>query len=162
MLKLHHYCRINEVRMQNGMLALIRDGQSYSKIWPLRPELAPLFSEFRIIKATRLGLSLLPMVAAVSLAVQVKLLGHEYLPQAIAFALFMVSLPMQGLYWLGKRANTVLPMSVASWYRKIHEKMASEGCQVPFTQTKPRYRELAELLKHAFDKMDKAFTKELF
>lgn len=148
--------------MRNGMLALIREGQSYSKIWPLRPELAPLFIEFRVIKATRLGINLLPMMAALSLAVQVKVLGHEYLPQAIACALLMLSLPVQGLYWLGKRADTVLPMSVASWYRHIHEKMSSEGCHVPSTAAKPRYRELAELLKHAFDKMDKAFTRELF
>ncbi len=148
--------------MQNGMLALISEGQTYSKTWPLKAELAPLFIEFRVIKATRIGINVLPMLAALSLAVQVKLLGVEYIPQAIAFALLMVSLPVQGLYWLGKRANTVLPVSVASWYRHIHEKMASEGCQVPFAATKPRYRELAELLKHAFDKMDKAFTKDLF
>jgi uncharacterized membrane protein YfbV (UPF0208 family) len=101
-------------------------------------------------------------VAALSLAVQVKLLGQDYLPQAIASALLMVSLPVQGLYWLGKRSNTVLPASVATWYRDIHDKMASEGCNVPLTATKPRYRELGELLKQAFDKMDNAFTKGLF
>ena len=148
--------------MQNGMMSVVMEGQRYSKLWPLRPELSPLFIEFRVIKATRLGISILPMVAAVSLAVQVKLLGHEYLPQAIACALLIISLPVQGLYWLGKRSNTVLPISVASWYRRIHEKMASEGCHVPFTATKPRYRELAELLNQAFNKMDRAFTRELF
>ena len=148
--------------MQNGMLSVIQEGQRYRKLWPLRPELAPLFIEFRVIKATRLGMQLLPMVAALSLAVQVRLLGQAYLPQAIAFALLIVSLPAQGLYWLGKRSNTVLPLTVASWYRHIHEKMASQGCHVPLTATKPRYRELAELLQQAFDKMDKAFTRELF
>lgn len=148
--------------MQSGMLELIREGQAYSKIWPLRPELSSFFIEFRVIKATRLGIHLLPLIAVISLFVQFRLLGHDYLPQAIASALLILSLPLQGLYWLGKRANTMLPMSIAVWYRRIHDKMAKEGCPMPVVATKPRYRELAELLKQVFDKMDKAFTRELF
>ena len=76
--------------MQSGMSALIREGQIYSKTWPLRPELAAFFIEFRVIKATRLGINLLPLIAVISLFVQVKLLGHAYLPQAIAAALLIL------------------------------------------------------------------------
>lgn len=84
------------------------------------------------------------------------------MPQAIAGSLFLLSMPLQGLYWLGKRSNTLLPLSMADWYYNIHQKMTDEGCPPPKSAHKPRYKELAELLKHAFEKMDKAFTKDLF
>jgi uncharacterized membrane protein YfbV (UPF0208 family) len=148
--------------MQKDMLALIRDGQSYAKIWPLKRELAVIFIEFRVIKATQLGITVLPMLATLSLMVQTQVLGLEYMPQAIACSLFILSLPIQGLLWLGWRANTVLPGSMATWYHKIHQQMIDEGCQLGQSASKPRYKELAELLKQVFDKMDNAFTKDLF
>ena len=148
--------------MQQDMLALIRDGQTYSKTWPLKRELAAIFMEYRMIKATKLGIDLLPLLAILSLMVQVTLLGFDYMPQAIACSLFMLAMPVQGFYWLGKRANTPLPQSMANWYHQIHQQMTEEGCHLPATSGKPRYQELAVLLKQAFDKMDKAFTKDMF
>lgn len=148
--------------MQKDMLALLRDGQSYRKLWPLKKELASMFVEYRVIKATNLAINVLPMLAVLSLMVQVQFLGPQYMPQAIAGALFLLSMPAQGLYWLGKRSNTLLPLSMASWYHQIHQQMLDEGCRPPKSAAKPRYRELAELLKHAFEKMDKAFTKDMF
>ncbi|NQZ06185.1 MAG: DUF412 domain-containing protein [Algicola sp.] len=148
--------------MQQDMLALIRDGQTYSKTWPLKRELAAIFMEYRMIKATKLGIDLLPLLAILSLMVQVTLLGFDYMPQAIACSLFMLSIPVQGFYWLGKRANTPLPQSMANWYHQIHQQMTEEGCHLPATSGKPRYQELAVLLKQAFEKMDKAFTKDMF
>lgn len=148
--------------MQKDMLGFISDGQSYRKLWPLKKELASLFVEYRVIKATNLAINVLPMLAAMSIMVQITYLGTEYMPQALAGALFLLSMPMQGLYWLGKRSNTPLPLSMAHWYHKIHQQMAEEGCQPPKGASNPRYRELAELLKHAYEKMDKAFTKDMF
>ncbi len=148
--------------MQKGMLGLIKEGQSYRKLWPLKKELAAIFVEYRVIKATNLAIAVLPMVAVLSFMVQVNVLGSHYTPQAIASALFLLSMPAQGLYWLGKRANTQLPLSTASWYHKIHQQMTEEGCRPPKSAARPRYKELAELLKHAFEKMDKAFTRDMF
>ena len=148
--------------MQKDMLALFRDGQSYRKTWPLKKQLAAIFVEYRIIKATNLAINVLPMLAVLSFMVQLTYLGPNYIPQAIAGALFLLSIPLQGLYWLGKRANTLLPLSMANWYHQIHQQMTEEGCTPPISAHKPRYRELAELLKHAFDKMDKAFTRDMF
>jgi uncharacterized membrane protein YfbV (UPF0208 family) len=148
--------------MLNQMLTLINDGRAYSKIWPLKPQLATIFIEYRVIKATNLAINLLPMLAVLSLMVQVSLLGYDYMPQAITCSLFLLSMPIQGLYWLGKRANTVLPVAMANWYRQIHEQMSEEGCQMPSAAKQPHYHELAELLKTAFDKMDNGFTKNMF
>jgi len=148
--------------MQKSMLAVIKDGQIYAKTWPLKRELAAIFIEFRVIKATQLAVKVLPMLAVLSLMVQIQGLGLDYLPQAIASALFILSIPFQGLYWLGKRSNSPLPSSMANWYHQIHQHMVSEGCHLPSAASKPRYKELADLLKQAFDKMDSAFTRDMF
>ena len=69
-----------------------------------------------------------------SLMVQVQLLGLNYLPQALAASLLLLSLPMQGFYWLGKRANTPLPAGMANWYRDIRQQMLDKGCLPPKTE----------------------------
>lgn len=148
--------------MAKSTLMQLEHGQQYIKTWPLKRELAAIFIEYRIIKATQLGFKVMPMLAAFSIMIQVQMLGVAYLAQSIAVALFMISFPIQGLLWLGKRANTPLPLTMANWYHQIHEKMADSGCHVPLSAKEPRYQELAELLKQAYDKMDRAFTKNMF
>ncbi|MDP5211587.1 DUF412 domain-containing protein [Pseudoalteromonas tunicata] len=148
--------------MQKSIVAQLSDGQQYSKIWPDNVELAPIFPERRVIKATQMALKVMPMLAVLSIFVQVQFLGTQYLPQALTFALFLLSMPVQGLYWLGKRANTTLPPSLASWYRQLQSKMQENGYQPSVSRAQPRFYELAHLLKDMFEKMDKAFTKEIF
>lgn len=150
-----------EVKMPKDMLSQMKDGQLYAKTWPLKRELAAIFIEYRVITATQLGIKVLPMLAVLCLMVQIQALSAEYMPQAIASALFILSIPAQGLLWLGKRANTTLPVSIANWYHEIHEKMVENGHHMPHVAHKPRYQELAELLKQAYDKMDSAFTKNM-
>ena len=89
-------------------------------------------------------------------------MGSDFLPQAIASALFFISLPLQGLFWLGKRAQTPLEPAMQKWYNELYTKMAANGYQTQLSENKPRYLELANLLKDMFDKMDRAFTKEQF
>ncbi|MEI5638388.1 MULTISPECIES: terminus macrodomain insulation protein YfbV [unclassified Pseudoalteromonas] len=146
--------------MQKSLISQVQLGRQYSKEWPMRKELAPLFPEFRVIKATELALNTMPMLAVFTLFLQTTHLGWQYLPQAIAIALFFLSLPVQGLLWLGKRAETPLSPALYSWYTELHQKMVAQGYDTPLSSRKPRYRELARLLKDMFDKMDKAFTKE--
>ncbi|MEH6555991.1 terminus macrodomain insulation protein YfbV, partial [Pseudoalteromonas tetraodonis] len=85
-----------------------------------------------------------------------------FLPQAIASSLFFISLPLQGLLWLGKRAQTELEPAMLQWYNELFAKMIANGYDAQMGKNKPRYLELAELLKDMFDKMDKTFTKEQF
>lgn len=144
------------------MLSVIQEGHSYAKTWPMKPELSFYFVEFKVIKATQLASKVLPMLAVLSVCIQYQFLGTDYLPQAITFALFILSLPIQGFYWLGKRSNTPLPAGITSWYRDIHKKMEQQGCFMPKPAMRPKYKELANLLKRAFSEMDKAFTRDLF
>ena len=41
---------------ENGFLFRFRDGQTYMVAWPERKELAPIFPEQRVIKATTMQL----------------------------------------------------------------------------------------------------------
>lgn len=148
--------------MQKSLISQVQLGRQYAKEWPMRKELAPMFAEFRVIKATELGLTVMPILAIFTVFFQTSQLGMEYLPQAITIALFFLSLPLQGLLWLGKRAETCLSPSLASWYNELYHKMVANGYDSPLVSRKPKYRELAKLLTDMFNKMDKAFTKEQF
>jgi uncharacterized membrane protein YfbV (UPF0208 family) len=148
--------------MQKSVMSQVQIGRQYVKKWPMRKELAPLFSEFKVIKATELAITVMPILAMLTLFFQLQYLGEEFLPQAIASALFFISLPVQGLLWLGKRAQTPLEPAMHSWYKELHSKMVANGYQTQLSDNKPRYMELADLLKDMFEKMDKAFTKDQF
>ena len=148
--------------MQKTMLAQISDGHHYSKVWPLEAKLGAVFPEFRVIKATKLAMKVVPFLAVLSIFVQIQFLSLDYLPQALTFALFILSMPVQGLYWLGKRANTLLPPQEAVWYREVYGKMTEQGVEPKVSISKPRYGDLAYLLKDVFEKMDVAFKRDLF
>jgi uncharacterized membrane protein YfbV (UPF0208 family) len=104
----------------------------------------------------------MPPVALVSCALLLQNLGAEYLPQTIAIGAFFLSLPLQGLLWLGHRSDQYLPPQLKSWYQEIHAKMRTQGCNVASAKSKPKYKELAKLLKTAFNDLDSVFTNHWF
>uniref|UniRef100_UPI001EF950E3 terminus macrodomain insulation protein YfbV n=1 Tax=Enterobacter bugandensis TaxID=881260 RepID=UPI001EF950E3 len=53
-------------------------------------------------------------------------LGGQLGP-AVATALFALSLPMQGLWWLGKRSVTPLPPSILNWFYEVRGKLQEAG-----------------------------------
>ncbi len=141
---------------------LFKSGQEYMRIWPMQKQLYALFPECRIIAATKFGIQIMPAVAVLVMFVQIQALGSDVIPQAITMGLFFISLPIQGLLWLGFRAEQDLPPQILSWYKEIHAKMQSHGCQLQRISKKPKFKELAILLRTAFKELDKAFTKNLF
>lgn len=141
---------------------LFKDGQEYMLTWPMEKQLFPIFPEGRVIAATRFGLKAMPPLTICSAFVLVGQFGLEYLPQAITVSAFFLSLPMQGLLWLGHRSNQQLSPAIREWYYDIHQKMRSQGCALNSASNKPKYLELARLLKTAFDELDKVFTKQWF
>jgi len=140
----------------------IKSGREYMRIWPMQKQLYALFPECRIIAATKLGMKVMPAIAVFVVFIQLQMLGADAIPQAITMGLFFVSLPLQGLLWLGYRANQELPPQILSWYKDIHSKMQAKGCQLNRLSNKPKFKELAVLLRTAFKELDKAFTKNLF
>ena len=137
-------------------------GQQYMATWPIRKELALMFPEPRYIKATKFATRVMPAIAVMSVLSQMAFNNYPALPQAIAVALFALTMPLQGLWWLGKRSRTVLPPSLASWYREIHEKILSEGYVLQPLKARPRYMELAQVLNRAFKQLDKTSLERWF
>lgn len=148
--------------MAQSVTTMLKDGQEYMKTWPLKRELYTLFPDCRVVAATRFAVRFMPPVAVLACATMLNTFGTEYLPQALAVGAFFLSMPMQGLLWLGKRSNQTLPPQLRHWYQEILTKMRAQGCAVQNPQHKPRYRELARLLKTAFEDLDKAFTRQWF
>lgn len=139
---------------------MFKDGQQYMQTWPQQKALNSLFPENRIINATRLGIKVMPPIAVAVVALQYNYFGQQQLPQILTTGAFILSLPLQGLLWLGFRSNQLLPPSVRQWYVETHAKMRQHGCQVNNLKSKPTYKELATLLKAAFEQLDKVFTKQ--
>ncbi|KUE78440.1 terminus macrodomain insulation protein YfbV [Aeromonas schubertii] len=134
-------------------------GRRYLAVWPRRPELNPLFPENRVIHAIEFGARVLPPVVVICLMLQYQFGDASYWPSVLTSLIFMLSMPLQGYYWLGRRAVTPLPPSLAHWYREINGRMSEQGCRRRAVDS-PRYQELAETLKAAFDKLDSSFLYE--
>ncbi|MGL6257888.1 terminus macrodomain insulation protein YfbV [Vibrio sp. WXL103] len=147
---------------QVGFIHSMKDGQQYMDIWPMRKELNPLFPEARVIKATKFAIKVMPAVAAIAVLTQMAFDNASAMPQAIVVALFAISLPLQGMWWLGNRANTQLPPALAAWYRELHQKVLDSGFALEPIKRKPRYKELASVLNRAFRQLDKTALERWF
>ncbi|HCZ9664288.1 TPA: DUF412 domain-containing protein, partial [Vibrio cholerae] len=118
--------------------------------------------EQRVIKATRFAIKVMPAVAAISVLTQMVFANTQAMPQAIVVALFAMSLPLQGIWWLGHRANTQLPPALASWYRELYMKIVETGFALEPIKSKPRYKELAQVLNRAFRQLDDTALERWF
>lgn len=148
--------------MSQPITTMFKDGQDYMKDWPNKKELNALFPEGRVISATKFSMSIMPPLAVLSAFSMINFYGEAYIPQAIAVGAFFLSLPLQGLMWLGYRSKQSLPPAMRAWYQEIQHKMLLEGVKVKQQRSVPRYKELAVLLKTAFNELDKVFTKQWF
>ncbi|OSN06248.1 hypothetical protein AU510_07800 [Lonsdalea britannica] len=142
-----------------GWFTLLRLGQHYMKTWPTDKRLAPVFPENRVVRTTLFAIRFMPPLAVFTLSWQVALGGQ--LGPVVATALFALSLPMQGLWWLGRRAITPLPPSLLQWFHDIRQRLLDAGLALAPLEEKPTYQMLADVLKRAFKQLDKAFLDDL-
>ncbi|GKV89481.1 terminus macrodomain insulation protein YfbV [Pectobacterium carotovorum] len=140
-------------------LQLLQRGQHYMKTWPAEKRLAPVFPENRVARATRFGIRIMPPLAVFTLTWQIAFGGQ--LGPAIATALFACSLPLQGLWWLGRRSVTPLPPTLAQWFHEIRHKLLESGQALAPLEEAPTYQALADVLKRAFNQLDKTFLDDL-
>lgn len=98
-------------------------------------------------------------IAVFTLCWQIALGGQ--LGPAVATALFALSLPMQGLWWLGKRSVTPLPPAILNWFYEVRGKLQESGQVLAPVEGKPDYQALADTLKRAFKQLDKTFLDDL-
>ncbi|AUH00178.1 terminus macrodomain insulation protein YfbV [Pectobacteriaceae bacterium CE70] len=142
-----------------GWLQLFQRGQHYMKTWPADKRLGPLFPENRVVRVTRHGIRFMPPLAVFTLTWQIALGGQ--IGPSVATALFALSLPLQGLWWLGRRSITPLPPSLLHWFHEIRSKLLESGISLAPLEDKPTYQMLADVLKRAFKQLDKTFFDDL-
>ncbi len=127
--------------------------------WPMVPELASRFPENRVIKATRFAIMWMPVVAMVTAAAQLKLMGQFSAPFWAQW-LFIVTLPLQGLYWLGWRAVQPLPLPLVNWCKEVRQRLIEAGCDEAPVTARAQYQHMACLLDRAFKRLDRAFWRQ--
>jgi hypothetical protein len=128
------------------VIEVIKLGQRYLNLWPEKPELAHYFSEYRVIKFSRLMLNIMPALAVFVLLMQVYWFSDSLVLAHLVYPLFMLSLPIQSLVMLGVKADKFLPPALANWYREGVAKINQQGGNIKLSIQKPRYIDLAELL----------------
>lgn len=128
---------------------LMKMGEIYLNDWPKQKALNCLFVDSKIVAYTQLGTRVLPLLVVMSMSLSLFYPLYFKWSATATFALFALSLPAQGLYWLGKRSDTFLPNQILPWYLAIEAKLNPREDNQVLT-FRPKYRDLAILLKQAF------------
>ena len=119
------------------------------------------FPEYRVVRATQLAILVMPVLAILVSISQIYIHGWAFLPQAATLGLFFVSLPLQGLLWLGWRARHPLPLSLFDWSNQLSAKLSSMGINCQNLGAKACYLDMALILKIAFERLDSSYWEEL-
>lgn len=129
----------------------------------IRSETRPYFSRKSLYKATKFAQKFMPFVPGIFGGLATALCKTDLTALAIAIltALCALVMPLQGLYWLGKRAKSPLEPQSSQWFYEISERLRKQHESLPTVQDKPTYQHLAEVLQKAQQKLDKAFWQEI-
>lgn len=136
----------------NDYVNKMKTGQRYLQLWPREQALAAIFPETRVITALEWALRIIPAIMVISLFLQIQAGSPDLWPVVSSTLLVMLSLPFQGFYWLGLRAETRLPPALSRWYADINQKLGKGS-----GTARPRYMELADTLSQAFKTLDRSF-----
>ena len=129
---------------------VIRQGDKYLQSWPTQRVLNCLFIDSKIVFYTRLTINVMPAFIFLIIALNIIFPILFSWSITLTFILFLLGLPVQGLYWLGKRSQELLPKQLLPWYTAIQEKLYGNRADQAITLHRPSYRDLALLLKNAF------------
>lgn len=146
-----------------ALFSTFKQGQIYLNTWPNESKLGMIFPENRVMRATRFAQRWMPFIAVFAMVWQ-QIYGKQDLmafSAAVLTALFALLIPFQGLYWLGKRAPSPLEAQSAVWFYDICERLKKIHEPLPFVQDHPTYQHLAEVLKKAQARLDRAFWQSL-
>lgn len=109
-----------------------------------------MFVDSKVTFYTRLSIKVIPAFIMLIISLNVFFPATLDWPATATLVLFLMGLPVQGLYWLGKRSNSFLPNQLLPWYAAIEEKLNSSNTKDGIMAQRPRYLDLALLLKNAF------------
>jgi len=141
--------------MNLSVVALIKLGYKYIRLWPERAELAQYFPEYRVVRFARMVLNIAPGLAFLSLILQIGLQGTSGLVLGLFYFVLLLSMPIQALVIQGVKADKVLPPSLATWYKEGVARFNQQGGDIKLSVHKPRYMDLAKLLNISYQQMTK-------
>lgn len=148
----HNFVTIRHYSLKkSAMLATIQAGQRYLNTFPNQKKLNLFMPDYRLIRLVKFAGKAMPAFACFAVCWQFFFPDPEHSTLASSFitALFALSIPFQGLYWLGKRAKSPLPLPLLEWYENLRQKLNSETKKQIADQTMPNYQDFANLLKLA-------------
>tara|TARA_R110001583_G_scaffold6618_1_gene33518 strand:+ start:21748 stop:22197 length:450 start_codon:yes stop_codon:yes gene_type:complete len=130
--------------------SIVRQGDLYLRIWPKQKTLNCLFIDSKIAFYTRLSIKLVPAFIMLIISFNIYFPNMLDWSATATLVLFLMGLPVQGLYWLGKRSSDFLPNKLLPWYVAIEKKLNRNNSKDGIMAQRPRYLDLAFLLKNAF------------
>lgn len=145
-----------------GFWTTLKQGQKYLDTWPNEPKLAMIFPENRVIKSTRFAMRVMPFLAVFAVCWQwlYGTLDWVGIAACVLTVLVALGIPLQGLYWLGKRAQT--PLNQASMAAVLQILQALAKAQIHKTlPNEANHQDLAEVLKLAKTHLPASFWSDL-
>lgn len=131
-----------------NFFSLFRRGQYYLKTWSLEKRFVSVFVENRVIKMTRYAIRFMSSIVVFIFCWQI-VLGGQF-GSVVVIVLFVLSLFMQGLWWLGKRFVTLLFFVIFNWFYEVRGKLQEFGQVLVFVEGKFDYQVLVDTFKRVF------------
>lgn len=144
------------------MYSILQAGQRYLNTFPNQKKLGLFMPDYRLIRLVKFASRFMPAFACFALIWQYFFYDPEQsvLANALITALFALSIPFQGLFWLGRRAKSPLPLSLLPWYEELRQKLISERHNIA-DQAVPSYQDFANLLRLAEETWGDSYFNEL-
>lgn len=144
------------------MYQTLQAGQHYLNTYPNQKKLSLFMPDYRLIRLIKFASRAMPAFACFAISWQYFFNDptQSILANATLTALFALSIPFQGLFWLGRRAKSPLPLSLLEWYETLRQKLISERHRIA-DQAVPSYQDFANLLHLAEKTWGNAYFDEL-
>ncbi|WP_373778396.1 terminus macrodomain insulation protein YfbV [Glaesserella sp.] len=144
------------------MYTTLQAGQRYLNTFPNQKKLSLFMPDYRLIQLVKFASRIMPAFACFALIWQYFFYDPEQavLANATLTSLFALSIPFQGLFWLGRRAKSPLPLSLLKWYEELRQKLINERHKIA-DQAVPTYQDFANLLRLAESTWGDQYFNEL-
>lgn len=123
-------------------------GQYYLKMWLLEKCFVLVFVENCVIKMMCYVICFMLLIVVFIFCWQIVLGGQFGL--VVVIVLFVLSLFMQGLWWLGKCFVTLLFFVIFNWFYEVCGKLQEFGQVLVFVEGKFDYQVLVDMFKCVF------------
>lgn len=144
------------------MYSTFQAGQRYLNTFPHQKKLNLFLPDYRLIQWVNFASKAMPAFACFAMIWQYAFTDpyQAISANATITALFALSIPFQGLYWLGRRAKSPLPLWLLTWYEQLRQQLATVSPPIA-DQAVPSYQDFATLLALAEKTWGQRYFDEL-